>query len=189
MTMLGLDLASRCGVADGRFDCDRPFSYVWHLRQPGTSLELAARNLGCELRDRLSVGDVTDIWVEDYMDPVAHPDNDSIKIAILLRGTVEAVSACYAVDVHSVDVNRARKAFCGKSSFNPPRRPSDPPWSREQAERRRLETKAMIWRAAVRHGLIPAGDRQQFDRSDAVCVWSFGATEAGRAPPLSLGML
>ena len=146
----------------------------------------ASRVLGCRLRDLFEVDRPEQVWVESYLDPTAHPNSASIKIALLLRGAVDAVTSCYDIPLFEVDVSRARIAFCGKATAVPPRKPGSSTKSSWQAAKDRIATKQMIWNAAVHQGYFDAGQRENFDMADSVCVWSYAACKAGRTPPLVL---
>lgn len=186
MKLVALDLATRCGWAYGEHDAPRPASGAWQLRPGEKTIDFAAAELGDRLCDFFDVNQVEECWMEGYMAPADHPDMDSLKTALMLRGVVLAVCRRYAVRAYDVSVQQARKDFCGKASAHPPRPPGSPPWPLHIAQQRRLDTKAMIWRAATDQGYFDRGEKQDFERSDAVCVWSFGAVRRGRTPPLVL---
>lgn len=186
MLILGLDLAGRTGYALGAHDTTRPATGAWSLVKDGEDLDMAAARLGGRLRDLFEIARPDQVWVENYIATNDHPDQDSLKIALFTRGAVRSICYCYDVPMFDVAVSTARKQFCGKASAHPPRRPTDPPWTQQEIRRRRRDTKQMIWNEARRQGLIADDVREDFERSDAACVWSFGACRAGRVPPFRL---
>ena len=187
MKILALDLASSCGWTFGNSLVEIPTIQRWQLRREGQSLHQASCNLGCSLRDLFELGCPDQVWCEQYLDPAAHPDSDSVKIALLLRGAVDAVASCYDIPVREVNVSSARISFCGKATFYPSRRAGSGPKPGWMIVRDLRANKQMIWDAAVRQGYFGAGETPQFDRSDSLCVWSYAACRVGgRAPPLVL---
>ena len=185
MKILALDLASRAGWVYGDALAVRPASGAWLLRERGQSYHRASGLLGAKVRDFLELG-VDQIWIEKFIDPAAQKRTEAILISILLRGAVDGVAECYDVPVHHVPVATARIAFCGKATAHPSRKPGAPAKPSWQIDRERMDTKQMIWRAAVKQGYFDAGQREDHDASDAACVWSYAACKAGRTPPLVL---
>lgn len=187
MLLLGLDLAGRTGYCLGAHDTVRPATGAWQIaRDFDSDLDVAAGRLGERLRDLFEIGRPDQVWVENYIATHEHPNQDSLKIALFTRGAVRAICACYQVPMFDVAIQTARKHFCGKASAFPPRRATDRPWLPHEIDQRRRATKQMIWRAAVQQGLISPDVREDFERSDAACVWSYGACQAGRSPPFQL---
>lgn len=186
MLILALDLASKCGWSLGGHLCERPASGVWNLVPPGAALDKAAYNLGQRVRDVFEIGKPDQVWVEGYIGTDRHPDQNSLKVALLTRGSVLAVCGCYGVPMYDVAASTARKAFCGRAAAHPPRKAGEPPWPERIARQRRLDTKEMVYRQAVKQGLLSVETKPSYDRADSVCIWSYAACKAGRTPPLVL---
>jgi hypothetical protein len=160
---------------------------AWRLRRAGQSAERAAENLGCYLRDLLSVEAIDLIAVEEYMNPAASASADATIMALLLRGALEGVAGCYGVQVREATAATIRVHFCGKATAVPARKRNGPPKTSRQKALDREETKRMVWRRAVTLGYLERGGAEDFDKADAAALFDYSAATFARATrPLAL---
>lgn len=188
-TLWAFDLAARTGWAMGPVG-GRPEVGVHLFHQPGAQPEDAAAKVGCFMRDRLARERPNLIGIERYLNPMAHRSADTVVLALLMRGAVEAVASCYGVPVMDADVATVRKHFCGYATAHRGGRRPAGLTDRQERERKaqmRDDTKAMVIARAVALGYLPRGS-EDADKADASAVWDyFAATEFGRsARPLAL---
>jgi len=184
MKILALDLSSkRVGWCLGDSLAERIRLSAWMVRREGQSFFTGTGNLGCYLRDLLSLEKPDLIAVEDYTKPEGQPSGEAAEAAILARGALQALAFCYGITpVRAVAVAEARKAFCGKSTAHPPPKRGEYRSARTKKQYT-YDTKKMIWDHGVALGLIPEDLPQDFDKSDALAVWSWAACKFGDRPP------
>lgn len=114
--ILALDLATVTGWCIGRIG-ERPRFGTWRLKSKDDEPERASRNLGCRLRDILSVESIDVIAYEAAISAggVIRMGSASRTADMLLQlpGAVQAVAGCYGVFTTKKHVQSVRKAFLG----------------------------------------------------------------------------
>lgn len=188
MKILALDLSSkRVGWCLGDSAASSVTLGAWMVRREGQSIATAAGNLGCYLRDIVSLEAPELIAVEDYTKPEGQPSGDAAEAAMLSRGALQGIAFCYGVrPVRAVAVAEARKHFCGKSTAHPAAKKGEYRSARTRKQYS-WDTKKMVWDQGVALGLIPEDLPQDFDKSDALAVWIWAASKfASRPPPFIL---
>lgn len=114
--VLTLDLATTTGVCIGRAGAF-PRVATWRLKTPEDDPHRAGRNLGCRLRDEITIERPDLIVIEAAMNPGAmhHAGNSARTVSLLwmLQGAVDAVAGCYGIRVKRANVQSVRKAVLG----------------------------------------------------------------------------
>lgn len=184
MHILAFDLARKCGVAYGDERCEKPRSFSFPLYSEGVKegYYFGAGKLGEFLNEWIQVNVVDAIVCEKFMDPAAQDNQAAIISGLIYQGAILGVAKNYDIPVHMVPVASARKDFCGRSTAHPPRKPGTPHLTQRERERRREDTKKMVWDRCAQIGYVDRGDTPDYDRSDALCIFSWAIGHIARAP-------
>lgn len=172
--ILALDLATRTGFASGAPGAV-PRSGFLKLKDAEDAQSRAARNLGCFLRDELSVTRPDLVVYEAAMPAGAmlNAGNASVTadMAWMLVGAVEAVCGCYGVRTIAANVQTVRKHFTGKARYD----------SREAAKL------AVVKRCHVL-GLMRRSQRDD-NQADALAVWDWAVAVHARRGPADFNLI
>lgn len=183
MKLLCLDLATRTGFAEGEAGEIPPIIGAVVLKRRGESAETAAKNLGCFLRDRFTLGRPDLIVVEHYLHPSRMLGADVAITHLFLHGVVLGIAGPYGIVVKSVYPATVRTHFCGRASANIAHRPKGAePRTPKEAAAARAATKAMVLSRAITLGYLPRGCTDS-DKADAAALFSYaGLNYAGIEP-------
>jgi hypothetical protein len=183
MRLFCLDLGKRTGVAYGVAG-ETPRVEAVTLRGKADGPERQAANLGCFLRDRLTLERPDIVVIESAMNPVASKSADATISQLYCHGALHAIAGTYGLRVETVAAQTARKHFAGKSSASP-RRGS--PRTAAQMRQDREDTNRMIVKRAILLGYLPHGS-DDWDKASACALYDFAAAKFGRVQPNSLVM-
>ncbi len=183
MRLMTLDLASRSGVAYGDSD-SAPTIEAVRLRGKAETPDVQARNLGCYLRDRFTLGLPDLIVVENYLNPAASKSADATIGALVTHGALCAIAGCYGVRVESVPAATVRRHFIGVSTLAPSRKQ---PRTAKQMREDRQRINDAVTKRAILLGYLPAGSND-WDRASAAALWDYAVSHFCRRSPAALVM-
>lgn len=180
MRILALDLATCTGFAFGEAGAV-PDSGSVRLARPGVDHHQASRALGTWVRKRFftfkpSFPDL--IIAEQFLDPSAQLHGAVVVTQLLLHGALDAVAACYGVEVRRHAASSIRKHFCGQAFALPRSKQQRTP--KEKAEARKA-TKAMVLSRCHMLGYFPRSVTDD-NRADACATFDFAAATIARTP-------
>jgi Holliday junction resolvasome RuvABC endonuclease subunit len=116
--VMTLDLATVSGYCVGRVG-EKPRFGAWRLKSSEDAMDQASRNLGCRLRDELSLEIPDLIGIEAAMNPsgMLNKGNATGTVSLLwmLQGAVSAVAGCYGVRTKTYHCQTVRKAVLGNA--------------------------------------------------------------------------
>lgn len=174
MRIVALDIATVTGVAIGE-PGGRPDTQTWRLKTPKQDYDVVGGEMGRKIRDLCFLADtrpdliVCEAPIPPYQNQGSgHRENpirrsiESILIPQRALGAIQAIAACYGIEVLTGNMQTVRKHFTGRARYG----------SRE-------ETKSAVIQRCVSLGFVPAGFKDD-NICDALALFSWAS--ALRAP-------
>lgn len=169
MIIMTLDIATYTGFAIGRVG-EIPRSGSVRLKTPHEGPEIAAFNMRCFLRDRLTLETPDLVIIEDFLNPRFQKGAAAVILSIGCHFVARAELLARQVRHELVAPSTVRKHFCGAAHAG-----------------ERADTKRMVIQRARMLGYIPR-DCSDDNRADACAMWDWAAANYGGIRPKELVM-